>query len=262
MNRPARGSDIKLRHNRVMHQVRIIAFSGLDCRDHLSSLVHWTVKPKREARISKGSEEHIPMTTEKTESFMDRRKFLIASGTVATTARVGMGQSFARAPQAAAPAPAAKEEKPTNSLEQRLAQYAANVRFEELPTEVVQACKLFMLDALACSLGAVDSLPAKIAEATIRKAFGSSGHASVIASSQLMGAEGASLVNATLLRYLDLNDVYFGNDPSHPSEIIPPAIACCEEAGRSGRGRQQTRSRELVFSIASHRLFGYAIGNN
>ena len=167
---------------------------------------------------------------------MDRRKFLIATGTGATTAWVSMGQSHARELLlAAASEPALREEKPTSSLEQRLAQYAASVRFEDLPSEVVQACKRLLLDALACAFGAVGSPPAKIAEATFRKAFGSSGPASIIGGPQLIATEGAALVNGALIRYLDLNDVYFGNDPSHPSEIIPSAIACCEEAGRNGR---------------------------
>ena len=43
------------------------------------------------------------------------------------------------------------------------------------------------------------------------------------------------MVNGVLIRDLDLNDTYYGYDPSHPSEVIPAALACCEEAGRSGR---------------------------
>jgi 2-methylcitrate dehydratase len=171
-----------------------------------------------------------------TGSTMGRRKFLIATGTGASTAWVGMGQSRAREPILfAASEQALREEKPTSSLEQRLAQYAAGVRFENLPGEVVQACKRLLLDALACAFAAVHSPPAKIAEATFRKVFGSSGPATIIGGTQAIATEGAALVNGALIRYLDLNDVYFGNDPSHPSEIIPAAIACCEEAGRNGR---------------------------
>jgi 2-methylcitrate dehydratase len=167
---------------------------------------------------------------------MDRRKFLISTGTGASTAWISLGQSRAREPLLeAASESALQQETPTSSLEQRLAQYAASVRFENLPGEVVQACKRLLLDALACALGAVNSPPAKIAEVTFRKAFGSSGPATIIGGTQSIATEGAALVNGALLRYFDLNDVYFGNDPSHPSEIIPPAIACCEEAARNGR---------------------------
>jgi 2-methylcitrate dehydratase len=120
-------------------------------------------------------------------------------------------------------------------LEQRLAQYAAGVRYEDLPEAVVQACKRLLLDALGCAFAAVGTSPPTIAEATFRKAFASGGSATIIGSPQTISTEGAILVNGTLIRQLDLNDVYFGKDPSHPSEIVPAAIACCEEAGRSGR---------------------------
>lgn len=173
---------------------------------------------------------------ERTGLIMDRRKFLLATGAAATTAWLTMGQGHARELLLAATGePVLKSEKSTIGLEQRLAQYAASVRYDDLPSEIVQACKRLLLDALACAFGAVGSPPAKIAEATFRKTFGSSGPASIIGSPQLIATEGAALVNGALVRYLDLNDVYFSNDPSHPSEIIPSAIACCEEAGRSGR---------------------------
>jgi 2-methylcitrate dehydratase len=173
---------------------------------------------------------------ERISLIMDRRKFLLATGVAATTAWMNVGQGHAREILlAAAGEPALKSEKSKIGLEKRLAQYAASVHYKDLPSEIVQACKRLLLDALACAFGAVGSAPATIAEATFRKAFGSGGVASIIGSAQLIATEGAALVNGVLVRDLDLNDVYYGYDPSHPSEIIPPAIACCEEAGRNGR---------------------------
>ncbi len=166
---------------------------------------------------------------------MDRRNFLIATSTAATAALIGSGQSLAQAPQTPAAAPATKEENPAQGLERRLAQYAAGVRYEDLPVEAVQACKRFLLDALACAFGAVNASSARIAEATYRKAFGASGPATIIGNPHLIATEGAALINGTLIRELEFNDIYFGKDPAHPSETISAAIACCEEAGRSGR---------------------------
>ena len=126
-------------------------------------------------------------------------------------------------------------EKAKINLEKRLAQYAANLRYGDLPADIVTACKRHLLDTLACGFGAVGAEAATIAEKTFRKAFGSGGTASLIGGQRLIAAEGAALVNGILIRDLDLNDTYFGYDPSHPSEIIPAALACCEEARRSGR---------------------------
>jgi len=166
---------------------------------------------------------------------MDRRSFLIATSTTATAAWIGLGRGIAQTPQTPAAAPASKQENSKPGLERRLAQYAAGVRYEDLPVEVVQACKRFLLDALACAFGAVNASSARIAEATYRKAFGPTGPATIVGNPQLISTEGAALINGTLIRELEFNDIYFGKDPAHPSETISAAIACCEEAGRSGR---------------------------
>lgn len=127
------------------------------------------------------------------------------------------------------------EKKSEVNLEMLLAQYAANVRYSDLPPEVLAACKRLLIDTLACGFGAVGTETATIAEETYRKAFGSGNAASIIGRSQMIAAEGAALVNGILIRDLDLNDTFFGYDPSHPSEVIPAALACCEEAQRSGK---------------------------
>jgi 2-methylcitrate dehydratase len=38
-----------------------------------------------------------------------------------------------------------------------------------------------------------------------------------------------------MIRVMDYNDIYWKQDPSHPSDLIPAAIAAAERAGRSGR---------------------------
>jgi len=53
--------------------------------------------------------------------------------------------------------------------------------------------------------------------------------------STLATVEGALFVNGVLVRSLDLNDTYIGTDPLHPSEVLPTALALCEEKRRSGR---------------------------
>ena len=45
----------------------------------------------------------------------------------------------------------------------------------------------------------------------------------------------ASFVNALMIRAMDYNDIYWKQDPSHPSDIFPAAIAGCERAGSGGK---------------------------
>ncbi len=44
-----------------------------------------------------------------------------------------------------------------------------------------------------------------------------------------------STSNALMIRCMDYNDIYWKQDPSHPSDIFPAAMACCERAGSGGK---------------------------
>ena len=120
-------------------------------------------------------------------------------------------------------------------LEQKFAEFALAVRYEDLPANVVASAKRVLLDTLGCAFGSVGSEPANIAETTIRKTFGEGNTATVIGYPRSATVEGALFVNGVLVRSLDMNDTYIGTEPLHPSEVIPTALALCEDQGRSGR---------------------------
>jgi 2-methylcitrate dehydratase len=50
-----------------------------------------------------------------------------------------------------------------------------------------------------------------------------------------MDAVSASLANALMIRCMDYNDIYWKQDPSHPSDIFPAALAACERAKSGGK---------------------------
>ena len=157
---------------------------------------------------------------------MQRRDFLGRTGMALSTTAM-----LAAVPARSAAAPG----DPAGSLEQKLAEFALALRYEDLPLEVVTTVKRTVVDTLACALGAVGSEAATIAEATIRSTFGASQAATVIGSMRSTAVEGAVFVNGVLVRSLDLNDTYIGTEPLHPSELFPTAFAICEDKGRSGR---------------------------
>jgi 2-methylcitrate dehydratase len=121
------------------------------------------------------------------------------------------------------------------ALEQKFAEFALATRYEALPADVVAAAKRVLLDTLGCAFGSVGSEPANIAERTIRKSFGDGNTATLIGYPRAATVEGALFVNGVLVRSLDMNDTYIGTEPLHPSEVVPTALALCEEQGRSGR---------------------------
>jgi len=115
-----------------------------------------------------------------------------------------------------------------------MAQWAADVRFEQLSPEAVHQAKRFLLDSIGCALGGYQQHDVVIALEVLNEIAGP-GKATVIGSGQTMDPVSASLANALMIRCMDYNDVYWKQDPSHPSDIFPAAIACCERVGGDGR---------------------------
>ncbi|MGZ5092235.1 MAG: MmgE/PrpD family protein [Burkholderiales bacterium] len=116
----------------------------------------------------------------------------------------------------------------------RLAQFVHSITYSALPSEVVHEAKRYVLDTLGCALGAYRSEPAAITQ-RVARVLGGAAEASVIGSGWKTSAPLATLVNGTLIRYLDSNDYYFGSDSAHPSSNIPPALALSQRLGRDGK---------------------------
>jgi 2-methylcitrate dehydratase len=131
-----------------------------------------------------------------------------------------------------APAPNKTATKPT--ITAAMSQWAAGVKFEHLSADAVYQAKRFLLDSIGCGLGGYQQHDVIIALEVLREIAGD-GTATVIGSGQRMDAVSASLANALMIRCMDYNDIYWKQDPSHPSDIFPAALACCERAGSDGR---------------------------
>jgi 2-methylcitrate dehydratase len=115
-----------------------------------------------------------------------------------------------------------------------MSRWAAGLKFEQLSQEAVHQAKRFMLDSIGCALGGYGVHDVKIALEVLDEIAGA-GKATVIGSGKRMDAVSASLANALMIRCMDYNDIYWKQDPSHPSDIFPAAMACCERAGANGR---------------------------
>ncbi len=116
----------------------------------------------------------------------------------------------------------------------QMAQWAAALRFEGLSAEAVYQAKRFLLDSLGCALGGYQQHDVVLALGVLDEIAGR-GPCTVIGSGKKVDAVSASLANALMIRCMDYNDIYWKQDPSHPSDIFPAALACCERAGSDGR---------------------------
>ena len=122
-----------------------------------------------------------------------------------------------------------------------ISQFAAALKFEDLSPEAIYQAKRFLLDSLGCALGGYRQHDVIIALQVLDE-IGGRGPCTVIGSGKRVDPVSASLANALMIRCMDYNDIYWKQDPSHPSDIFPAALACCERAGSDGR--------ELIVGLA------------
>ena len=119
------------------------------------------------------------------------------------------------------------------SVNRRLAEFTHRLAFEDLPDDVVVCAKSFLYDSIGCALGGYRSEDVHIATEVVRESGGNP-QATLIGSGDRVSAIDASFLNSLMIRALDFNDIYWKQDPSHPSDIIPAAMACGELKERSG----------------------------
>jgi len=119
--------------------------------------------------------------------------------------------------------------------------WAAGLEFEQLSADAVYQAKRFLLDSIGCALGGYQQHDVAIALEVLNEIAGP-GKATLIGSGKHVDPVSAALANALMIRCMDYNDIYWRQDPSHPSDIFPAAIAACERAGSDGR--------ELIVGLA------------
>ena len=115
-----------------------------------------------------------------------------------------------------------------------MSEFAAGLRFEDLSADAVYQAKRFFLDSIGCALGGYQQHDVGIVLEVLDEVAGP-GCATVIGSGKRMAPVSATLANALMVRSMDYNDIYWKQDPCHPSDIFPAAMAASERAGSDGR---------------------------
>ncbi len=116
---------------------------------------------------------------------------------------------------------------------QRLASFAAGLRYEDIPPPVRDHCKNLLLDALACAVaGRLGEETGQVA--AFAGALAQSREASVIGGEPL-SLVGATLLNAYLVTAVTMCDVHRATLTHVTPEVVPPALAIAERDDLSGR---------------------------
>jgi len=122
----------------------------------------------------------------------------------------------------------------------KMARWAAALDYKHLSQDAIYQAKRFLLDSVGCALGGYKQHDVKIALEVFDEIAGR-GSSTVIGTGKRIDPVSASLANALMIRCMDYNDIYWKQDPSHPSDIFPAALACCERA--------KSDSKELIVGL-------------
>ena len=113
------------------------------------------------------------------------------------------------------------------SISRQIAEFALKLKYEDLPENVVNEVKRYLYDSVGCAYGGYHTKDVNILR-DIYTEMGGKKEASLIGFGDKMPAVNATLVNSLMVRALDFNDIYWKEDPSHPSDLIPAALAVGE----------------------------------
>jgi 2-methylcitrate dehydratase len=119
-------------------------------------------------------------------------------------------------------------------LAERLAAYAAGLRYDDLDDATIERVKVHVIDSIGCGLAAFDEKPVRICR-EVALANGGGGGATVIGTRRRATPDLAAFANCAAFRYLDLNDAYVGRITGHPSDDIAACLAVAEVEGASAK---------------------------
>ena len=118
----------------------------------------------------------------------------------------------------------------------RLADYCAELTFDQIPDEVVEAATQRLVDTVGCGIGGQGCEGAEFGRRLAP--IVDSGQTATPArwlghADRVTNIEAAGFINSAMIRYLDFNDSYPRG--GHPSDALGPIIAHADATGASGR---------------------------
>jgi 2-methylcitrate dehydratase len=97
-------------------------------------------------------------------------------------------------------------------ISEQLAEYAFNLRYEDLSEKTAHQVKRHFIDALGCAIGAKEEKPVQIIKKTFAK----------------RDASENALLYGAMIRYFDYNDTYLSKEPAHPADNFGGVLAAAE----------------------------------
>jgi 2-methylcitrate dehydratase len=116
----------------------------------------------------------------------------------------------------------------------RLASYAHDLSYEDLPVGTIHQAKRRIIDSLGCAIAAYDEEPCKGVR-SMAATETSTRPATLLGDGTQTTPEAAAFANGVMVRFLDWNDTIMSVGSGHPSDLMPAALAVAESREGSGR---------------------------
>ncbi len=117
---------------------------------------------------------------------------------------------------------------------ERMAEFAFSLGSDGVPEGVERAARMYLADTMGCMVGAYDGEPVRALRRWVVER-GSVGESTILVGGDRVGVAEAALVNGTMVRYLDANDIMIeaGGSAGHFSDATPSLLAMAEKHGRT-----------------------------
>lgn len=116
----------------------------------------------------------------------------------------------------------------------KMARFTRDLKYEDLSPAAIDLAKRFLLDSVGCAYGGSQAEDVAIMHEFFEE-MGGNDEAVIFNSAKKLPMINACLLNSLMIRALDYNDIYWEQDPSHPSDIIPAALTPAEVMHKSGK---------------------------
>ncbi|MFQ5914873.1 MAG: MmgE/PrpD family protein [Nitrospinota bacterium] len=118
---------------------------------------------------------------------------------------------------------------------QQLAQWVSGLKYEDIPSEVIEKAKTAVLDIVGISL-ASSGMGFGQAAIALAEDLGTGPEASVLGTDRRLPAPNAALANGTLAHGLDYDDTHAESVIHTSACVVPSALAAAEACGADGKG--------------------------
>jgi 2-methylcitrate dehydratase len=163
---------------------------------------------------------------------MQRREFMTLMGGAAAGLAPAWLSTVASAQTAAKADAKGGGRGPT--VAEDIARWVVELRYEELPPEVIARAKRVLMDTIGCALGAIGAQPVRAAQQVVALQGGNP-QATILGLGRKASCDQAAFLNGMAIRYFDYNDYIAMGRPNHASINVAAALAVAEMQGSSGK---------------------------